>query len=211
VSNVIAGLLHCIVVRGSFSIFFVRTMSQQHPKTDLSRFNNAWYQPGGKLKRAMWYVIHELFIASGHPFGFLRKMFLRMFGAEIADGVVIKPHVRIKYPWKLKVGSHAWIGEDVWIDNLGEVIIGSNCCLSQGAMLLCGNHDYTLSTFDLKVGDIVLEEGAWIGAKAVVCPGVVCGSHSVLSVGSIASHNLDSYSIYRGNPAVKVKERIIRS
>jgi putative colanic acid biosynthesis acetyltransferase WcaF len=203
--------LHCIVVRGSFSIFFVRTMSKQHPKTDLNRFNNAWYQPGGRLKRAMWYVIHELFIASGHPFGFLRKMFLRMFGAEIGDGVVIKPHVRIKYPWKLKVGSHTWIGEDVWIDNLGEVIIGANCCLSQGAMLLCGNHDYTLSTFDLKVGDIVLEEGTWIGAKAVVCPGVVCGSHSVLSVGSIASHNLDSYSVYRGNPAVKVKERIIRS
>jgi putative colanic acid biosynthesis acetyltransferase WcaF len=74
-------------------------------------------------------------------------------------------------------------------------------------MLLCGNHDYKRSTFDLIVGNIMLEDGVWIGAKSVVCPGVVCRSHSVLSVGSVASAPLDAYGIYRGNPAVKVKER----
>jgi putative colanic acid biosynthesis acetyltransferase WcaF len=78
-------------------------------------------------------------------------------------------------------------------------------------MLLCGNHDYKVSTFDLKVGDIVLEDGAWIGAKALVCPGVHCGSHSVLAVGSVASSNLESYAVYRGNPAVKVKNRVMHS
>jgi putative colanic acid biosynthesis acetyltransferase WcaF len=78
-------------------------------------------------------------------------------------------------------------------------------------MLLCGNHDYKRSTFDLMVGDIILEEGVWIGAKSVVCPGIICRSHSILSVGSIASTTLDSYGIYRGNPAVKVKERDMKS
>ena len=59
------------------------------------------------------------------------------------------------------------------------------------------------------VGDIVLEDGAWIGAKSVVCPGVTQKSHAVLSVGSIATSDLEAYSIYQGNPAVKVKERVI--
>jgi putative colanic acid biosynthesis acetyltransferase WcaF len=186
-------------------------MSQPRPTTDLSRFDNSWYQPGSRLRRMLWYGVHEIFICSGQPISALRVILLRWFGAEIGNGVVIKPRVRVKYPWKLKVGSHTWIGEDVWIDNLGEVSIGDNCCLSQGAMLLCGNHNYKLSTFDLMVGDIIIEDGVWIGAKSVVCPGVICRSHSVLSVGSMASTTLDSYGIYRGNPAVKLKEREMKS
>jgi putative colanic acid biosynthesis acetyltransferase WcaF len=210
-SNVIAAWLHFVVVHCTFSIFFARTMSQQRPTTDLSKFNNAWYQPGSRVRRALWYVVHELFICTGHPFGSLRIMLLRLFGAEVGKGVVVKPRVRVKYPWKLKVGANTWIGEDVWIDNLGMTTIGANCCLSQGAMLLCGNHDYKSSTFDLMVGDITLEDGVWIGAKSVVCPGVICKSHSVLAVGSVASAHLEAYSIYRGNPATKVKERLMHA
>ncbi|HNU59950.1 MAG TPA: colanic acid biosynthesis acetyltransferase WcaF, partial [Aquaticitalea sp.] len=117
--------------------------------------------------------------------------------------------VNIKYPWKLQVGNNCWIGENVWIDNLGLVIIGDNVCLSQGAMLICGNHDYKKRTFDLIVGSITINEGAWIGAKAIVGPNTTVGSHAVLSLGSVASKNLEAYGIYRGNPAVKVKQRII--
>ncbi len=136
-------------------------------------------------------------------------MVLKAFGARLGKNVVIKPRVNIKYPWKLQVGNNCWIGENVWIDNLGLVIIGDNVCLSQGAMLICGNHDYKKRTFDLIVGSITINEGAWIGAKAIVGPNTTVGSHAVLSLGSVASKNLEAYGIYRGNPAVKVKQRII--
>jgi len=76
-------------------------------------------------------------------------------------------------------------------------------------MLITGNHDYSKSSFDLMIKEIVLEEGVWIGAKAVVCPGIICHSHAVLSVASIATSNLAAYGIYSGNPAVRIKERII--
>jgi putative colanic acid biosynthesis acetyltransferase WcaF len=134
---------------------------------------------------------------------------LRVFGAQIGTGVVIKPAVNIKYPWRLKIGNHVWIGEQVWIDNLENITIGDHVCISQGAMLLCGNHNYKRTTFDLLVGKIVLEDGAWIGAQTVVCPGVTCKSHSLLTVGSIATSNLNAYTIYQGNPAVAIKERVI--
>jgi len=125
--------------------------------------------------------------------------------------VVLKPAVNIKYPWFLSIGDNTWIGEGVWIDNLDQVTIGKNCCVSQGALLLSGNHNYKRASFDLILKPITLEDGVWIGANSVVTQGVRCQSHSLLAVGSVASSNLEPYTIYRGNPAVSVKERIIKS
>ena len=134
---------------------------------------------------------------------------LKAFGAKIGKGLVIKNSVTIKFPWKLVVGEYVWLGENVWIDNLDRVTIGNNVCISQGALLLTGNHDYTKSSFDYRNAPIVLEDGVWVGAKAMVCPGVIAHSHSILTVGSLASKDLDAYGIYQGNPAMKIRERII--
>ena len=179
-------------------------------KTDLSKFDNSWYKPGNPVKRIFWYFFNLMFLKNGwFPFSGFKKFCLKLFGAKIGKGVVIKQNVNIKYPWKLEIGNYVWIGEGVWIDNLDKVSIGSNCCLSQGAFILCGNHDYTSSSFDLQTKAIKLEEGAWIGAKSIVCPGVTIGTHAVLTVGSVATKNLDPYAIYSGNPAQKVKERTL--
>ncbi len=178
-------------------------------KTDLSQFTNSWYSPGaGRIKRAVWFFINAAFLMNPiFPFSGLRIFLLRLFGASIGKGVVIKPSVNVKYPWRLRIGANSWIGEGVWIDNLADVSIGNNVCISQGAFLLCGNHNYKKPNFDLEIGNIVLEEGVWIGAKATVCPGVTCHSHAVLAVASVASQNLDAYSIYQGNPAQKIRDR----
>ncbi|MFC0183638.1 WcaF family extracellular polysaccharide biosynthesis acetyltransferase [Pseudarcicella hirudinis] len=182
-------------------------------KTDLTKFNNSWYYaeyPAGKPKIILWFIINSLTINSYLPIPIAVKAFiLRLFGAKIGSGFVIKPKVNIKFPWLLEVGNNVWIGELVWIDNFAKVTIADNACVSQGAMLLTGNHDYKKSTFDLMIGEIYLEEGAWIGAKAVVCPGIRCKSHSVLTVSSVATKDLTAYSIYQGNPAVLVKTRTI--
>lgn len=175
---------------------------------DLSKFSNPEYNPGNPLKRGLWYFFNVLFLINPwNPFSGLKKAVLRLFGAKIGKGVVIKPNVNIKYPWFLEIGDNAWIGEGVWIDNLGKVVVSKNVCISQGALLLCGNHDYKKTGFDLIVGDIFLQEGVWIGAKSVVTGGVNCASHSILAAGSVTSKNLDAYIIYRGNPAVAVRKR----
>lgn len=180
-------------------------------KTDLSTYDNSWFDPeAGWIKRIFWHYTNHLIFNHGLlPFSSLKIILLKLFGAKIGVGVNIKPFVNIKYPWLLKIGDHSWIGENVWIDNLTIVSIGKNVCLSQGSMLLSGNHNYKKSTFDLMTGKIVLEDGVWIGAKSIVCPGITCFSHSVLSVNSVASTNLEAYGIYHGNPALKLKDRII--
>ena len=181
-------------------------------ETDLSQYNNSWYRTGGSFfKRMLWYFVNVIFFINPLvPFSSLKIHILRMFGARIGVGVGIKPSVNIKYPWHLTIGDHVWIGENVWIDNLCRVDIGNNVCLSQGAMLLTGNHDFNKSTFDLIIGEIVLEAGVWIGAKSIVCPGVTCRSHSVLAVSSVATNDLESYKIYQGNPAAFKRKRKIK-
>lgn len=180
-------------------------------KTNLSSFNNQWYKTGAsKLKMLLWYFTNLVFFTSRWlPDSGFKVFMLRLFGAKVGIGVVIKPAVNIKYPWRLQIGNHVWIGEEVWIDNLDEVIIGDHVCISQGAMLLCGNHNYKKSSFDLITGKIILEDGTWIGAKSVVCPGVVCKSHSLLTVGSVATSGLEEYTIYQGNPAKAIRKRAL--
>jgi putative colanic acid biosynthesis acetyltransferase WcaF len=179
--------------------------------TDLSKYDNSWYKPGNPVKRFFWYFTNIVFFINPFlPFSGLKVFLLRLFGAKVGKKVVIKPAVNIKYPWKMEIGNHVWIGEGAWIDNLADVKIKDHACISQGAMLLCGNHNYKKEAFDLIVRGITLEEGAWVGAHSVVCPGIVCKSHSVLAVNSVAVSNLDAYGIYQGNPAVKIKEREIK-
>lgn len=179
-------------------------------QTNLSKYTNTSYNPGPKWKIFIWYFVNVLFFTNSlNPLSGLKVFLLKLFGAKIGTGVVIKPGVNIKYPWLLEIGNFVWIGEKVWIDNLSKVSIQDNVCVSQGALLLCGNHNYKKATFDLIIGEIILETGSWVGAKAIVCPGVTLHSHAILSAGSVATKNMEAFGIYQGNPAVKIRERII--
>ncbi|GAA4328340.1 putative colanic acid biosynthesis acetyltransferase [Mucilaginibacter gynuensis] len=180
-------------------------------KTDLSTYNNHPYHPGGnRLKRVLWFYINAIvFKNSLLPFSGLKVLLLRLFGASIGKGVVIKPCVNIKYPWHLTIGNHTWVGERVWIDCLVDTRIGANVCLSQGVMLITGSHNYKQTSFSLLTASIVLEDGVWIGAGAIVNLGVTVYSHAVLTSGSVATKALHAYGIYQGNPAVWIRERVI--
>ena len=186
-------------------------MADTDSKVDLSTFSNAWFDRGApRWKELCWIVVSAMFFQ--HPLALwngAKIRWLRFFGAKVGKGVLIKPQVQIKFPWKLGIGDYCWIGEKVWIDNLAPVNIGSNVCLSQGAYLLTGNHDYKKPSFDLLTAPIMIEDGAWIGAKSIICPGVTVGSHAVLAVGSVATRNMENFGIYRGNPAIKVRLRSI--
>ena len=180
-------------------------------KTDLSSYNNHPYRPGGNaFTRLLWHYTNIFWFNSGlFPVYGFKVFLLRVFGAKIGHGVTIKPNVNIKYPWNLTVGDHVWIGENVWIDSLVTVTIGPNVCISQGASLFTGSHDYKKSAFDLITKPVTLEEGVWIGAGAIVNLGVTAASHSVLTSGSVANKNLEPYTVYQGNPAIKIRPRTI--
>jgi putative colanic acid biosynthesis acetyltransferase WcaF len=181
--------------------------------TDLSAYSSKHFDRGaGRIKEATWLVV-SLLLFRLCPFSFsaLKRSVLRFYGAKIGHGVVIKPQVKITFPWKLEIGDHVWLGEECWLFNLEKVVIASNVCISQRAFLCAGSHNYKRPTFDLITKPITLGAGVWIGAGAWVGPGVDIGEQAVLTAGSVASNHLEPSGIYRGNPAILVRKRTAAS
>ena len=178
----------------------------------LKQYDNSWYRPGGSFaKRVFWMLVGQpLFSSKWLPSSELRVRLLRAFGARVGSGVVIKPAVKVKYPWHLEIGNDCWIGEECWIDNLTTVQIGCNTCVSQGAYLCTGNHDWSDPQFGLRVEPIQLKEGAWAGAKCILMPGTTLGEYAVVAAGSVAKGYVPDFEIFAGNPATHVKFRQIR-
>ena len=179
---------------------------------DLSEYDNSWYQPGrSTIWRSVWFFVGTpLLRARWMPFSSIRVSLLRMFGARIGKRATIRPDVRVKFPWHLVVGDNCWIGESCWIDNLTTVRIENNVCISQGAYLCTGNHDWNDPGFGLMISPIQLRDGAWVGAMAVLTPGTVLGTGSVAGAGSVISGMIPDYEVYAGNPGVFTTVRKIR-
>ncbi|MEO6054252.1 MAG: WcaF family extracellular polysaccharide biosynthesis acetyltransferase [Chthoniobacterales bacterium] len=174
---------------------------------NLGNFTTGGFTRGAPLwMEALWVITRCLFFTTSWPFPSAFKTFLlRTFGAIIGEGLVIRSGVDIHFPWRLRIGSHVWIGEGVKILNLAPVEIGSNVCISQEAYLCTGSHDHHKDTFDLITKPIHIHDGAWISARAFIAPGVTVGSHSVVSAGAIVFKDVPEKVLVRGNPASIVR------
>jgi putative colanic acid biosynthesis acetyltransferase WcaF len=181
------------------------------PRVQLARTHRGGYQPGRPFAvRALWLVVEALVLLNPVVVSYrLKRAVLRLFGASIGEGVLIKPGLHVKYPWRLTVGDHCWLGERAWIDNMEDVVLGSDVVVSQGAYLCTGNHDWSDSAMPLSPQPITVEHGAWIGAFAKVAPGRTIRTGSVLSLGAVALSDTEPWGVYAGNPAVRVGTRVL--
>lgn len=180
-------------------------------RVDFSTYTQGDYTPGrGPFVRCLWWLCSLLLFESGLcPVSGVLVFLLRCFGASIGRHVVIKPNVRIKFPWRLVMGDHVWIGQGTWIDNLAEVTLGSHVCLSQNVYLCTGSHDHRQPSFDLITKPIAVADGGWICAGSILLPGTVVGQEGVVSAGSVARGEIAQRAIVKGNPAVVVGERTL--
>jgi putative colanic acid biosynthesis acetyltransferase WcaF len=179
---------------------------------DLRLTSNGGYRHARSgLVRIVWGVVEALVLANPliTPYA-LKRGVLRLFGAQIGSNVIVKPSVRVKCPWHLSIGDNAWIGERVWIDNFVDVTIGANACISQGAYICTGNHDWSDPGMGRVVEPVAIEDGAWVGAFARIAPGVVVGREAIVTLGSVLLSDAASRGIYQGNPAAWIRERTIR-
>lgn len=157
----------------------------------------------------LWMLFGEPLVKSAIPSSMFRVFLLRLFGAKIGLGVNIKPRVQIKYPWKLSVGNHSWIGENTWIDNLAAVTIGPNVCISQGVYLCTGSHDWSKDTFDLILKPILIDSHSWVCAKAVVGPGTQIGEGGVVGLGCVFTGVLEPWTIVSREASCLRKRSIV--
>lgn len=174
---------------------------------ELSGYTTGGFDRGApRWKDALWMAVSCLFFQTAWPWPSpLRVALLRAFGARVGQGVVIRGKVAISFPWRLTLGDHVWLGEEVLILSLAPVTIESHVCISQRAFLCTGSHDFTAAKFDLVTRPIVIRERSWIAAQAFIAPGVEVGPGSMVAAGSIVLENVPPGVLVRGNPATIVK------
>lgn len=184
----------------------------QHPRVDLRLTTIGDYDPGRPfVVRALWLIVEALVLLNPLVTSYrLKRFVLRSFGARVGTNVLVKPNVHVKYPWRLELGDNVWLGERSWIDNFVDVRVGSNVCISQGAYVCTGNHDWSDPGLGRFVEPVTIRDGAWIGAFALVAPGVTVGEEAVVTLGSVLLGDAEPGGVYTGHPAVLVGERHVR-
>jgi putative colanic acid biosynthesis acetyltransferase WcaF len=181
----------------------------------MTRVRNDLFSPGEGLDcgrpqwiKALWYLVKCLVFLPALPFpSALKRGALRAFGAQVGQGVVIKPRVNIHLPWKLVIGEFTWIGEEAFILNFEPVTIGVHCCISQRAFLCAGNHDFRQVHMPYRNRPITIEDGAWVGAQVFVSPGVTIGMEAVITAGSVVTKSQPAEMVCGGNPCSPIKPR----
>lgn len=155
-----------------------------------------------RWKEALWSAVKLFFFLPHAPLpSALRVSLLRAFGAEVGQGVVIRGGVDISYPWRLRLGDHVWLGEEVKILSLAEVTIESNVCISQRAFLCTGSHAFRAPDFHLVTKPIVIRARSWVAAQVFVAPGVTMGPDAMVCAGSVVFADVAPGAIVQGNPA----------
>jgi putative colanic acid biosynthesis acetyltransferase WcaF len=163
---------------------------------------------GNRVRRLVWNICWVLlYRLSPRPLHGWRSLLLRMFGATMGPNCHFYPGSRVWAPWNLICADQVTAGDGVEIYNPAPVTLGSHAILSQGAYLCGATHDYDDPAFPLLAYAMQIEAYAWVCARASVAPGVQIGEGAVLGLGSVATRNLEAWTVYAGVPAVKVKER----
>ena len=176
----------------------------QYDQSGFDRGRPGWYI-------LLWWLVQEiLFPLSLHPCNSFRVWLLRLFGATIDPHVIIRPTARFTYPWKITIGHHSWIGDDVVFYSLDQITVGSNCVISQKSYLCTGSHDLQDRAFGLVTAPISIEDGVWVAADCFIAPGVAIGAGAVIGTRSSVFKDQPPGQVCWGNPCQPKYPRNLR-
>ena len=166
------------------------------------------FSSADRLRRLLWNLCWLLFYrTSPRPLHAWRAMILRAFGATMGPNCHFYPASKIWSPWNLVCEDQVTAADGVEIYNPVTIRFGSHCIVSQGAYICGATHDFNDPAFPLLAYAMSLGAYSWICARASVGPGVSVGEGAVLGLGSVATRDLEPWTVYGGSPASKVKDR----
>lgn len=158
----------------------------------------SWDAPAWKVY--LWGLAEVLLVSNPLQISSrLRRAVLVAFGAQIGHGVLLRPRLRVRFPWKLVVGDRSWIGEDVWLHNQDRLTIGADAVVSQGTFITTGSHAHR-TDMALITRPVVIEDGAWVTARCVVTGGSRVGRSALVTPGSVVNGEVPDGVVAGGNP-----------
>ncbi|WP_131873801.1 MULTISPECIES: WcaF family extracellular polysaccharide biosynthesis acetyltransferase [unclassified Bradyrhizobium] len=163
----------------------------------------------GAVVVLLWQVVQStLFALSPQPFFAWRRFLLRLFGAKIGRKVLLRPTVRVTYPWKTEIGDYSWIGDHVELYSLDCISIGSHSVISQRSYLCTGSHDMADLAFSYITAPITVGDQVWIASDVFVAPGVKVGRGAVVGARSTVREDVPPEVVAIGEPARVVRDRL---
>jgi putative colanic acid biosynthesis acetyltransferase WcaF len=178
-------------------------------KLDLFRLPPGFRGRSAIVVQIWWLVQATLFAHSPQFLYGWRRLLLRLFGAKIGNGVLVRPSVRVTYPWKVTIGDRSWIGDHAELYSLAEIDIGADVVVSQRSYVCAATHDYTTPAFDMHGRKIAIEDQVWLAADVFISPGVTIGRGTVVGARSSVFQDLPPGMICYGYPAQPVRPRIL--
>ena len=185
--------------------------TDDEPWFDLSAYDSPFDRGRPTWFILFWWLVEGIvFPLTLHNFNGIRTSLLRLFGAKIGKGVVLRSSVRILYPWKVEIGDYSWIGDDVYFYSLDRITIGRHSIISQKCYLCTGSHDRNDRNFALEIAPISIGNGTWLATDCFVGAGVTVGSNTIIGARSSIFKDIPAETIAWGSPckARKLRERI---
>lgn len=181
-------------------------------KIDLSKYHNALSRKN-QIIRMLWTIVWGLFarplprsVGSGW-----KRCLLRMFGAKIDATAVVYSTAKVYYPANLVMEAYSCLASDVDCYNVAPITIGANTTISQGAYLCTASHDISDPLNHLITAAIIIEDQAWVGARAFVGMGVTIGQGAVVGATASIYKDVEPWTVVGGNPAKVIKRRMLKN
>jgi len=128
---------------------------------------------------------------------------------QLGEGVSMAPNVSFRNAERISIGAGSHIGEHsvIWAGNSsGRVVIGVKCLFAPNVTVTASNYgivqgDVAIMDQPKDECDVVIGDGAWLGANAVVLAGVTIGAGAVVAAGAVVTKDLPAQCIAGGVPA----------
>lgn len=141
----------------------------------------------------------------------IRKKMLCLGGSKIGN-CKIRRKFFIDHPNRLEVGDGSFINYycHIHCGDYGYVTIGDNVFIGPDVKICCVSHEIGDSSkragTATKNGDIVIEDGAWIGMGSIILPGVRIGKGSIIGAGAVVNKDVEPNTLVAGIPARLIRE-----
>lgn len=143
--------------------------------------------------------------------GPIRNLLMRRLFTRSGDQVFFDRGVYVKFPWLVSIGSRTSVnrGVEFYPDFEGRhrIDVGADCYIAPHVRFLAAGHDLDNLTAHTG-GDITVADGVWLGAGAILLPGVTVGRDSVVAAGSVVTADVPPSTIVGGVPARVLRDRV---
>ena len=136
-----------------------------------------------------------------------RLFILKVFGATISGIPFVHSTVKIQIPWHLTMKHRSCLGDRSNAYSLGKIEILEGATVAQEVYLCTGTHDFEDPSLQLITKPITIGKNSFIGARAMILPGISIGEQAIVGAMSVVSKDVPDHQIVAGNPAKNIGER----